>query len=94
MRRRRLRKKLQQIGDTGAVEILKVIAHDEIGHVAVGSRWFAFLCTQRGLDPAVTFRDALREYDIPPPRLPINLAARRQGGFSELELAWLSTPAV
>ena len=86
--------KLQQIGDIRAVDILGIIAHDEIGHVAVGSRWFAFLCTQRGLDPAVTFRDVLREYDIPPPRLPINLAARRQGGFSELELAWLSTPAV
>ena len=85
--------KLQQIGDTCAVEILGIIAHDEIGHVAVGSRWFAYLCAQRGLDPAVTFRDLLREYDIPQPRLPINLEARRQGGFSELELVWLSTPA-
>lgn len=84
--------KLQQIGDIRAVEILGIIAHDEIGHVAVGSRWFAFLCTQRGLDPAATFRDLLREYDIPPPRLPINLAARRHSGFSEVELAWLSTP--
>lgn len=84
--------KLQQIGDTRAVEILGIIAHDEIGHVAVGSRWFAYLCEERGLDPAATFRDLLREYDIPLPRLPINLEARRQGGFSELELAWLSTP--
>ena len=87
-----IRLKLQQIGDTRAVDILGIIAHDEIGHVAVGSRWFAFLCGQRGLDPAVTFRDLLRDYDIPPPRLPINLAARRQSGFSEVELAWLSTP--
>ena len=85
--------KLQQIGDMRAVEILAIIAHDEIGHVAVGSRWFAYLCTQRGLDPAATFRDLLREYDIPPPRLPINIEARRLGGFSEAELAWLSTPA-
>mgnify|MGYP000459842891 FL=1 len=85
--------KLQQIGDTRAVEILDIIARDEIGHVAVGSRWFAYLCEQRGLDPAATFRDLLREYDIPPPRLPLNMAARRQGGFSELELVWLSTPA-
>jgi len=85
--------KLQQIGDTRAVEILDLIAREEIGHVAVGSRWFSYLCAQRGLDPAETFRGLLREYAIPPPRLPINIKARRQGGFSEEELAWLSTPA-
>ena len=84
--------KLQQVGDTRAVEILDIIAHDEIGHVAVGSRWFAYLCAQRGLESAATFRNLLREYAIPLPRLPINIEARRLGGFSEMELAWLSTP--
>ena len=84
--------KLQQIGDTRAVDILGIIAHDEIGHVAVGSRWFAYLCAQRGLEPATAFRNVLSEFAIPLPRLPINIEARRQGGFSEMELAWLSTP--
>lgn len=84
--------KLQQIGDTRAVEILAIIERDEVGHVAVGSRWFAYLCAQRGLEPATKFRQLLAEYDIPPPRLPINIEGRRQGGFSEVELAWLSTP--
>ena len=87
-------RKLQQIGDTRAVEILAIIERDEIGHVAVGSRWFAYLCEQRGLEPAATFRKLLTEYDVPPPRLPINIEGRRQGGFSELELAWLSTPTL
>lgn len=87
-------RKLQQIGDMRAVEILATIARDEVGHVAVGSRWFAYLCAQRGLEPATTFRQLLTEYDIPPPRLPINIEGRRQGGFSEAELAWLSTPLV
>lgn len=85
--------KLQQIGDARAVEILGIIARDEIGHVAVGSRWFAYLCAQRGLEPGATFRALLDDYAIPLPRLPINIEARRQGGFSDLELAWLSTPA-
>lgn len=85
--------KLQQIGDARAVEILTLIERDEIGHVAVGSRWFAYLCAQRGLDPAVTFRALLAEYEIPAPRLPINIEGRRQGGFSEAELAWLSSHA-
>ena len=84
--------KLQQCGDARAVEILAIIERDEIGHVAVGSRWFAYLCAQRGLEPAATFRTLLAEYEIPPPRLPINIEGRRQGGFSEVELAWLSSP--
>ncbi len=87
-------RKLQQIGDMRAVDILAIIARDEVGHVAVGSRWFAYLCAQRGLEPAATFRRLLTEYAIPPPRLPINIEGRRQGGFSEAELAWLSTPLV
>jgi Uncharacterized protein conserved in bacteria len=84
--------KLQQIGDARAVDILDRIARDEIGHVAVGSRWFAYLCDARGLDPAATFRQLLHDYAIPPPRLPLNLEARRQGGFSDAELAWLGAP--
>ena len=87
-------RKLQKIGDVRAVEILAIIERDEIGHVAVGSRWFAYLCGQRGLEPAATFRQLLNEYDIPPPRLPINIEGRRQGGFSEIELEWLSAPAL
>ncbi len=86
-------RKLQQIGDARAVEILAIIERDEIGHVAVGSRWFAYLCAQRGLEPAAKFRQLLTEYEVPPPRLPINIEGRRLGGFSEVELAWLSTPA-
>jgi uncharacterized ferritin-like protein (DUF455 family) len=82
--------KLREIGDLRAVEILAVIERDEIGHVAVGSRWFAFLCAQRGLDAATTFRQLLTDYAIPLPRLPMNIAGRKQGGFSDAELAWLA----
>ena len=84
-------RKLQEIGDARAVEILAIIERDEVGHVAIGSRWFACLCEQRGLEPAKTFRQLLVEYDAPPLRPPFNIEARRQGGFSEMELAWLST---
>ena len=37
------------------VAVLDVILRDEIGHVAIGNRWFAWLCEQRGLDPVATF---------------------------------------
>jgi len=82
--------KLKAAHDTRMVEILAVIERDEIGHVAIGSRWFGWLCAQRGLDPEATFRQLLVDYDAPPLKPPFNLAARRQAGFSEPELDWLS----
>ena len=83
--------KLSAVNDTRMVEILAVIERDEIGHVAIGSRWFAWLCEARGLEPEATFRQLLVDYDAPPLKPPFNLAARRKAGFSEPELAWLST---
>ncbi|MCL5060588.1 MAG: ferritin-like domain-containing protein [Candidatus Thermoplasmatota archaeon] len=82
--------KLKAVNDLRMVEILAVIERDEIGHVAVGSRWFGWLCAARGLEPEATFRRLLVEYDAPPLRPPFNLAARRAAGFSEPELDWLS----
>jgi uncharacterized ferritin-like protein (DUF455 family) len=82
--------KLQAANDLRMVEILAVIERDEIGHVAIGSRWFGWLCAARGLEPEATFRQLLVDYDAPPLKPPFNLAARRQAGFSEPELDWLS----
>jgi uncharacterized ferritin-like protein (DUF455 family) len=81
--------KLRAAGDARAVEILAIIERDEVGHVAIGSRWYRHLCEQRGLDPLATFQQLLREYDAPPLKPPFNLAGRRAGGFSEDELGWL-----
>ena len=82
--------KLRAANDLRMVDILAVIERDEIGHVATGSRWFGWLCAARGLEPEATFRQLLVDYDAPPLRPPFNLAARRQAGFSEPELDWLS----
>jgi len=72
------------------VEILGVIERDEIGHVAIGSYWFDYLCRARGLEPEATFRQLLVDYDAPPLKPPFNLEARRKAGFSQPELDWLS----
>jgi len=82
--------KLKAVNETRMVEILAIIERDEIGHVAIGSHWFGWLCAARGLDAAATFRQLLVDYDAPPLRPPFNLAARRKAGFSESELDWLS----
>ena len=82
--------KLKAANDMRMVEILAVIERDEIGHVAIGNHWFGWLCRQRGLEPAATFRQLLDEYDAPSLKPPFNLEARRAAGFSEPELDWLS----
>jgi uncharacterized ferritin-like protein (DUF455 family) len=83
--------KLKAAHDTRMVEILAIIERDEIGHVAIGSHWFGWLCAARGLEPDATFRQLLVDYDAPPLRPPFNLGARRAAGFSEAELDWLGS---
>jgi uncharacterized ferritin-like protein (DUF455 family) len=72
-----------------AVDILDVILRDEIGHVAIGNRWYAHLCAQQGLDPIAHYRQLARQHAAPRLRPPFNEAARRQAGFSTEELEYL-----
>jgi uncharacterized ferritin-like protein (DUF455 family) len=84
-----LRAKLAQAGDIKAAEILDIILRDEIGHVAIGNRWFNYLCEQRGLQAITTYEQLARDYQAPVLRGPFNIEARRMAGFSEAELALL-----
>lgn len=74
-----------------AIEILDVILRDEIGHVAVGNRWYAWLCTQQGLEPVAHYRHLARLHTAPRLRGPFNVDARRQAGFSDAELSALQS---
>jgi len=79
-------KRLQGHGDTATVEILKIIFEQEIGHVAIGSRWFNYACGLENLSPEQTFQDLLKKYMSGELRGPFELEARRQAGFSDAEL--------
>ena len=85
-----VRAKLAQAGDIAAAAILDIILRDEIGHVAIGNRWYGWLCEQRGLEPVATYTRLAAEYQAPVMRGPFNLEARRAAGFSESELAALA----
>lgn len=85
-----LRNKLAQADDSQAAEILDIILRDEIGHVAIGNRWFNWLCNQRNLMPIPTFEALCEQYRAPKLRPPFNLQARRLAGFSEDELQLLN----
>ena len=84
-----VKKKLVSVGDHAAGRILDLILAEEIGHVAVGNRWYKHLCVARGLDPIATYAELSDAYRAPLLRGPFNLDARRAAGFDEDELAAL-----
>lgn len=89
-------RRLEAAGDEATVAVLQVILREEIGHVAVGSRWYHYVCEQRGLDPVPTFLALLRRHMKGRIKGPFHRRARLQAGFSEQELAALAaldTPA-
>ncbi len=85
-----LQAKLAKAGDDRAVAILDVILRDEIGHVAIGNRWYRFACERAGLDPVAIYPGLVERYAAPKLRPPFNDAARRAAGFSEDEIAYLT----
>ena len=84
-----MREKFARAGDQSAARILDVILRDEIGHVAVGNRWYRLLCAREGRDPIAAYAELARSHHAPRPKPPFNLEARRAAGFDAAELAAL-----
>jgi len=83
--------KLAACGDERAVEILAIIQRDEVGHVAIGSRWFNHLCAERGVEPGPMFAGLVTQYMRGRVKGPFDHEARRAAGFSADELRYLET---
>lgn len=81
-----IRAKLAAAGDHESAAILDIILRDEIGHVAIGNRWYRHVCNQRGLDPVRTYAQLAETHRAPRLRGPFNLEARRAAGFEQAEL--------
>lgn len=73
--------RLENAGDWDSAAILRRLYDEEIGHVAVGARWFAALCRTRCLDPATTFQDLVRRHFSGALKPPFNRGARDRAGF-------------
>jgi uncharacterized ferritin-like protein (DUF455 family) len=82
--------RLQRAGDGDTAAVLEIILREEVGHVEIGSRWYRYLCGQRGLDPVSTCEQLWQEYAGGALKPPLNLTARRKAGFSEDELILVS----
>ncbi len=81
-----IRSKLAAVGDHEGAAILDIILRDEIGHVAVGNRWYRHLCRERGLDPVATYAHLAEQYRAPKLRGPFNREARLAAGFEAAEI--------
>jgi uncharacterized ferritin-like protein (DUF455 family) len=84
--------KLRKVGTPDALKIigiLDIILRDEVGHVAIGNRWYRWLCARDGLDPVAHFRLLCEQHAAPRIRAPINQEARRLAGFTDDEITEL-----
>ena len=86
-----MQRKLARAGDMRAVEILDIILRDEVGHVAIGNRWYRWLCEREGLDPVAHYAVLVQRHGAPRLKGPFNLDARRAAGFTAVEVEALGT---
>lgn len=77
-----LQMKMRETGDHESADILDIIYNDEKGHVAVGAKWFRFLCAREKKDPAATFRELVRTNFRGPLKPPFNDVARAEAGLT------------
>ena len=74
--------KLTNVGDLGSAAALGIIMTDEVGHVAVGKRWFDYVCGFGRLDPVSSWHRLVTTYFHGGLKPPFNITARRAAKFS------------
>ncbi|MGC8703577.1 MAG: ferritin-like domain-containing protein [Thiomonas sp.] len=84
-----IRAKLAAAGDQRGAEILDRILADEIGHVAIGNRWYHWACARAGRPPISTYDELAAAFGAPRIKPPFNRDARLKAGFSAEEMDWL-----
>ncbi|WP_395826836.1 ferritin-like domain-containing protein [Elstera sp.] len=74
--------KLRAVEDETSAQVLERIYRDEIGHVALGNRWFLWLAAARGLDdPRRAWQTLIRQHFRGALKPPFNDEARATAGF-------------
>ncbi len=88
-----VRAKLAHAGDEQAAAILDIILRDEVGHVALGNKWYRWLCEQEHLDAIAIYPGLATQYRAPRLRGPFNIPARLAAGFHAQEIEYLQQQA-
>lgn len=74
--------KLDEVQDRDTAAILEIIYRDEKKHVAIGAKWFRFLCARQRIDPARRFQELVRECFRGEVKAPFNDRARAEAGLT------------
>ena len=75
-------RQMEDVGDEKSAAIFRIILRDEEGHVAVGAKWFRFLCAKEGREPAKTFQTLVQKHFRGPLKPPFNDMARARAGLT------------
>jgi len=78
--------RLTSVGDHETVALLEIILAEEVGHVEIGTRWYKHACAEAGVESQTTFIGLLKQYDVHTGKGPLHVTARKQAGFSQMEL--------
>jgi uncharacterized ferritin-like protein (DUF455 family) len=74
--------RLEAVGDTASAAVLQRIYDDEIGHVAIGLRWFEQVAAARGFEPLTAWQALVRAHFRGCLKPPFNQPARERAGFA------------
>jgi len=84
--------KLRAAGDEETAALLDTIYVDEIKHLAVGVRWFEFVCAKTGTNPYAAYEDLIDARFPGGLKPPFNMPARISAGMSDAYLKAWTTP--
>ena len=81
-----IRARIAAAGDQRGAAILDRILADEIGHVAIGNRWYRWACERANRDPITAHDELAAQFSAPRMKPPFNREARLEAGFTLEEL--------
>ena len=73
--------RMQKFGDLETASILEIIYHEEVGHVGIASKWFAYVCDRDGIDRTRLWRDHVTQLFRGKLKRPFNTKARNAAGM-------------
>lgn len=74
--------RLKNVGDDESVAVLEVIYEEEIGHVAIGAKWFKYLAAQQSETAESYFHGLVKAHFKGQVKSPFNDKARTLAGLS------------
>ncbi|MCP4317185.1 MAG: ferritin-like domain-containing protein [Hyphomicrobiales bacterium] len=77
-----LQARMTESGDSESAAVLDIIYNDEKKHVAIGAKWFRFLCHRQRKNPEETFRQLVRANFRGQLKAPFNDIARAEAGLT------------